>query len=83
MKRLWLLALIPLFAACSDTEYKAEPVVGPDDQRGTEVPNYDDNDAIAEQDCFRIALWTDRGFSTDTKNIGIACFVDDNKEGDD
>lgn len=74
-KRIWLLALIPLLAACS-TNYKAEPVVGPDDVRGTNTPDFDDDDAVAEQDCFRISIWVDRGLTTDEKNVGIACIVD-------
>lgn len=78
-KRIWLLALVPLLAACGSTKYRAEPVVGPNDQRGTDMPDYDDADAIADQDCFRIKIWHDSGFSINDKNVGIACIVEPSK----
>lgn len=79
-KRLALLVIIPLLAACGVKRgYVAEPVVGPADQREVDVPDLGDDDAIGNQKCWRIEIWSSGFFSTDDKNIGIACLVEEDR----
>lgn len=76
MNRKIALIAIPVLAlgACTQRGYEAEPVVSADDQRATEVPDLGDEDAIKEQDCFRISIYA-YGFNDHEENVGIACIV--------
>lgn len=77
-KSLWLLALVPLVAACGvQRGYDAKPVVGPNDVRETEVPDIGDTEAREDQDCFVIEIYAYGWFGgNNEKDEGIACMVE-------
>jgi hypothetical protein len=81
-KRLLAIPVLALAASACSTYYDVEPVVSENDQRVTEVPDFTDNDAVEDQDCFKITLKDEDGLGTDKKDVGIACIVTPAEEGE-
>lgn len=79
---LTIAGLVFVLGACTTRGYRAEPVVSGDDQRGTDVPDISDDDAVKEQNCFRIEIWEDTFWSDDDENVGVACIVTRDLDGE-
>lgn len=71
-----LIAVTAIAVGACTNEYHAEPVVGPDDPRSVDMPEHDDAEGRADQDCFMIVYHND-GWDIDHDDEGIACMIED------
>lgn len=79
-KRLALLTLTPLLAACGHKAYyDTEPVVKDDDGEWREVdtPGLNEPEVWKTEECFEIKIYDANSVTDHTRKLGVACLDED------